>query len=135
ADGLEELIAFAEDGAIARCDVEKQQCSAAKIDGVQGKDVAVGDVDGDGFAEAVFLLEYSSTTQIVVWNLDAATTGQEESYGWSLDFPVHAMRAGDLDGDRVAELVLLEDRGWFGWADDKLHVFSPAAEQIVASHN
>jgi len=131
ADGIDELVAFGANGDIALCQVDKKKCSSASIDGVQGKDVAVADVDGDGFAEAIFLLEYSDKTDIIVWNTDADTTGQEQTVGWQLNFPVRAISAGDTNGNGVAEVAALEDGGWWGWKDDKVHLFSPATEQII----
>lgn len=133
ADGLDELVAFAEDGSIALCQVNAKTCAGATIDGALGTDVAVADIDGDGFAEPIFLFENQGSTQLVVWNTDAATTGQEESYGWVFDMGIKAISAGDIDGDRVAEILALEDGGWFGLANDKLHVFSPQAGNITST--
>lgn len=133
ADGLQELVAFAEDGSISLCHVETGQCDGAQIQGALGQDVAVADVDGDGYHEPIFLFEYSDKTELVVWNPDAAITGQEESYGWQFNFGIKAIAAGDLDGDFVAEVLCLEDGGWFGWANDKLHVFSVASGSMISS--
>jgi len=134
-DGIDELVAFSEDGTISICDVDTQACTAAKIDGVVGLDVAVGDVDRDGFAEPVFLLDTGDQVQMLVWNQDAAITEQDETLGWNVNVKAHAFSSGDLDGDGFSELVLLEDGGWWGWSDDKLHVFSPAQDAIVATTN
>jgi hypothetical protein len=133
-DNHDELVAFSKEGKIALCDVEKSSCKQAAIDGANGKDVAVADVDGDGFAEAVFLFDLKGKSGIVVWNLDADKTGQEKSIGWELNIAPRAMAAGDVTGDRVAEVLLLEDGGWWGWVSDKLHVFSPAKEAFLGSH-
>ncbi|MBW2453956.1 MAG: VCBS repeat-containing protein, partial [Deltaproteobacteria bacterium] len=135
ADGIDELIAFSAGGEITLCQVELGQCSGATIQGVQGKDVAVGDVDGDGFEEPIFLIDHGGETEIIVWNTDAEQTGQEETVGWQFNFPVSSFGVGDLDGDKVAEIVALEDGGWWGWANDKLHIFSAATEQFVATHD
>jgi hypothetical protein len=132
-DGMEELIVFADDGRIELCDVDTETCQSAEISGAAGKDVEIADVDGDGFGEALFLFDMEGESELVVWNLDAATTGQEESYGWSFNFPIRSIGSGDLDGDRIAEVVALEDGGWWGWADDKLHLFSPKSESLTAA--
>jgi hypothetical protein len=133
ADGRDELVAFAEDGSIALCDAKLGSCTHASIEGAQGKDVAVADVDRDGRAEPVFLFDLNGASDVVIWNTDAATTGQEESYGWEFNIAPRAMAAGDLDGDLAAEVVLLEDGGWWNWADDKVHVFSPTQEAILGT--
>jgi hypothetical protein len=131
ADGLDELVAFAEDGSIAVCDVDQMKCLAGSIADVTGKDVAVADIDGDGFAEPVFLLEADGKTQVVAWNTNADDTGEESTVGWGLNFPARALAAGDVMGDKTAELALLEDGGWWGWTDDKLHIITPANGQIL----
>jgi len=135
ADSTDELVAFSEDGTIALCNIDEGNCSAAKIDGVVGKDVAVADIDGDGFDEALFLLDHEGESELIIWNPDAEKTEQEETYGWSFNFPVRAIAAGSISGSPVAEVVLLEDGGWWGWANDKLHVFSPSQEAFVSSHD
>jgi len=135
ADGLDELIALGEDGTIAACDVDVAECWIGNIDDSEGGDVAVADVDGDGYDEPVFLLRYGGETTIVVWNTDAEKTQQEPVAGWELNFPVKSIAAGDLDGDGIGEVALLEDGGWWGLADDKLHVFSPAAGEITATQD
>ncbi len=134
-DGIEELVAFSEDGTISVCNVDTRTCSGAKIDDVTGLDVAVGDVDRDGFSEPVFLLDMGGQVQMLVWNQDADITGQEATLGWNVNIKAHSFSSGDLDGDGFSELVLLEDGGWWGWNDDKLHVFSPAQDAIVATTN
>jgi len=135
ADGLDELVAFSADGAIAVCDVDIKSCKIANIDGAKGKDAAVADVDGDGYAEPVFLLEVGDKTELIAWNTDSEKTGQDKTVGWQLNFPARAISAGDVSGDGQAEIALLEDGGWWGWKDDKVHVFSPQSEQIIMSKN
>jgi len=131
ADGIDELVAFATDGTIAVCQVDVGTCSGASIDGASGKDVAVADVDGDGFEEPVFLIDYEGSSQLIVWNTDAEQTEQESTYGWSFNFPVVAMSAGKLSADApAADVMLLEDGGWWGWSSDKLHGFRPSAEDF-----
>ncbi|MBW2528152.1 MAG: hypothetical protein JRI23_28495 [Deltaproteobacteria bacterium] len=132
ADGLDELVAFSDDGTISLCDVETESCQVAMIEGAEGKDVAVADVDGDGYHEPIFLFENSDSTELVVWNVDAELTGQDEAYGWVFPFGIKSIAAADVDGDLVAEVLCLEDGGWFGLASDKIHVFSPAREELVA---
>ncbi len=133
ADGLDEVIAFAEDGTISVCHVDTKICQAAKLPGAKGKDVAVADVDGDGYDEAVFLFEKNDKSDIVVWNIDHELTGDKESKGWELSFPVRALSAGRFVADGPESVVLLEDRGWWGFKDDRVHMFSTTAEEITLS--
>jgi len=115
ADGTDELVALSSGGEIRVCGVEVGQCAGWNFSAsVEGKDVAVDDVDGDGFEEAIFLIDHGGESQIIVLNTDHEKTGQEETTGWQFNFPVRSFAAGDLDGDKVAEIVTLEDGGW--WA-------------------
>jgi hypothetical protein len=134
-DGTDELVAFGNAGGISICDVPSGKCGEAVIEGVGGKDVAVADVDGDGYDEPVFLIDNDGDTQLIVYNTDHEATGQKESLGWSLGFGADSMAAGDLDGDGVAEVVLHEDKGWHNWVSDNLKVFSPSKEQITISRS
>ncbi len=133
-DGVDELIAFAEDGSISACDVDENTCRQAKISADSGKDVAIADIDGDGFEEPLFLVDHEGTSEVIVWNLDAELTGQEESTGWAFNFPIVALGAGNLTGQPgSAQIVALEDGGWWGWNSDKVHVFDPATENFVST--
>lgn len=131
ADGIDELVGVSEDGAIALCHVDEDRCESANIADATGKDIAVADVDGDGYFEPVLVLDAGDASDLVVWNYDADETGQEESLAWRVDFPVRAASAGDLDGDHTDEIVMLEDGGWWGWSDDKLHSFNTATEALT----
>ena len=133
ADGIDELVAFASDGTIAVCHVDVGTCSGASIDGASGKDVAVADVDGDGFAEPIFLIDNQGSSELIIWNTDAELTEQEPTYGWGFNFPVVAMSAGKLSADApTADVLLLEDGGWWGWSSDRLYTFRPTAEDFIA---
>ena len=132
ADGVDELVALGDDGSISLCHVDEGTCTIAQFEQAGGKDVAVADVDGDGFDEPVFLLDLNGESTIIVWNVDAAITGQEESYGWTFNFPIRAIGAGHVSGASSAEVVALEDGGWWGLNDDTLYVFSPASESFIA---
>jgi len=123
-DGLDELVAVAQGGALAICDVDTKQCTPSSV-GTSARDVSVGDVDGDGFAEAVVLAEPGDS--LVVWNHDAAKVTQE------LGFTAQSVAAGDLDGDGTAETTLFEDRGWLGFASDRLHVLSGPTVDVSGS--
>ncbi|MSP24878.1 MAG: hypothetical protein EXR75_06865, partial [Myxococcales bacterium] len=107
ADGVDELVALSATGQIALCNVEANACATASLDGAVGKDIAIADVDADGYGEPVILLDAGDTSEIIVWNTDAEKTGQEASRGWTVDFKVRALAAGDLEGKGRADVVLL----------------------------
>jgi len=134
-DGIDELVAISDDGEIALCHVDENRCEKATIDSAEGKDIAVGDVDGDGFEEPLLLIRSGGDSQVIVWNTDHEVTGDDSSHGWSFSFGVRALGAGRLREQATADIVLLEDRGWNGWKDDKLHVFDAATEQFIATKN
>ncbi len=131
-DGLDELVAFGAGGDIAVCDVDERRCGAARIEGVSGRDVAVGDVDGDGFAEAIFLYNTGDDESLLVWNLDADQTGQDESLAWSLSFDAKEIAAGDPFGRGYDVVVIKHEGGYLDIADDKLQLFDVTSEQLSA---
>jgi hypothetical protein len=104
-----------------------------ELTGTTGVSIAAGDVDGDGFDEPVVLVDRDGTSEIVVWNTDHALTEQEELIAWSVNKTLSALGVGDVDGDGLAEAMVLEDGGLWGWTSDVLHVFSPAQGAIIAS--
>jgi hypothetical protein len=132
-DGLDELVALGRDGDIAICDVDTNSCTHAAVEGVKGRDVALGDVDGDGYDEVLLLLEDGSDEMLLIYNVDAALTGQEASYGWGLSFDAKEIDAGDIYGRGSDVVVVKHEGGWAGNADDKLEVFDVSAEAFIAS--
>jgi hypothetical protein len=136
ADGIDELVAFGEGGHIAVCSLLDDSCQQASIEGIKGKDVTVGDVDGDGFGEVVLLIEVDGNRQVIVWNLDAETTAQDQSVGWDFgDADLKSIAAGDLDGDGIAEVVVLHEQGWWDQKDDKLFALDARSGSKVVERN
>jgi hypothetical protein len=132
-DDVDELVGLSGTGEVAVCRVTEQTCTLYGFDGAVGESVTMADVDGDGFDEPVLALVSEGQRLLVAWNLDAEETGQDEIVAWEVNVALTALDSGDVDGDGVAELLLLEDGGYWGWAKDRVHVFSPASGQIVAS--
>lgn len=133
ADGVDELVAFGTDGKISVCHVAQNKCSTTSIDAilgtqenVVGEDVTVADVDGDGYAEPVFLYKASAGDTILVWNTDAAKTSQKKYVTWTLPEHLSAIAAGDIEGKGTAEIVGLEP----GVADPQYPV--PARLHVMA---
>ncbi len=123
-DGLDEL--FSVGGySFTACDVDSGACSQwdfATTSSVM-VDVSVGDVDGDAYSELVILLDWDGEPYFYVHNFDHAITGQPE---YALTIPEvtpKRLDVGDLDGDRVAEIVVLVDRGWMGLKDDHINAY------------
>lgn len=132
-DGLDELVVLSRNGDLAVCQVELKSCSLASIDGVKGRDIAVGDVDGDGYDEAIILYEKGDDEFLMVWNLDADETGQEESYGWALSFDAKEIDAGDLFGRGYDVVAIKHEGGWYDQVSDHVEIFDVTAESFVAS--
>jgi len=131
-DGVDELLAAAGD-TVALCNVVESTCSTATIDGADLTDVAFADVDGDGFAEPILLDPGDGASEILVWNTNSDVTGEEPLLAWELNKATFAIGAADIDGDSVAEILMLEDGGWWGWSSDALHALSAKSGQIVVS--
>jgi hypothetical protein len=117
-DGLDDLVALSADGRFALCKAPEEACRTWSWNGdVQGIDVAVADIDGDGFAEAVFLIKNGGRIEVIVWNPHHEQTGEDEFYGiapgsGTTDSDFKHLAAGDLTGDGVAEIVAIHDRIW-----------------------
>ena len=128
-DGLDEVIAVSSSGDVAVCDAETGACDSWKFDGGYSiLDVAAVDIDGDVLSEPILLLEYGSTRYIYAFNSDAAETGQTGAWSSSVSEYTTRITAGDLDGDRLGEIVALQDGGYLGWGDDLLEVWIIDAE-------
>lgn len=124
ADGIDEIIAISAGGKVAMCDADIDDCKEFSFSGnVEGQDVGAGDIDGDGFAEPVFLVKADGNTEILAWNVDWELTQQEEIVGAGINTQYMALDVGDVDGDGTAEVFALEDGGWAGFAKDHVHVY------------
>ncbi len=134
ADELQEVVAFSDKGKVSVCDAVSSKCETTDIIPPQVPggppptapdviDGAVGDVDGDGYAEPVLLTKKS----LIIANLDAAKTGQAKVIELAVDKVFTRIAMGDLDGDGSDEIVGIYD-GTFG---DDLYVFSVKAGQLV----
>jgi hypothetical protein len=117
ADGVDELVAL-NTTSVAVCDVAENKCSTVSLEGGEGLDLAVADVDADSRAEILVL---KSTNVILAINLDHEETIQSERFTVATDAEISKIAAGDIDGDSRAEVIGLEDGGYFG--DERLHVY------------
>ena len=126
-DGRDDIIALSGDGRFALCKAAEQSCRSWSWNGdVEGVDVASADVDGDGYAEAIFLIRNGGETQLLTWHPHHEETGQDEFAGikpgsGSTDHDFKAIAAGDITGDGVAEVVAIHDRTWP--ADDRMKIY------------
>ena len=135
-DGLDEVVTVSEDGDIAICHMDELSCETYgwSDETITVEDIGVGDVDGDAVNEVVTLVEFDGDDFIYVMNLDASEENdQPESYQAWVENPLR-IDVGDLDGDRIAEVVLLintDDVPLGGlWAeDDALEIYTIAASE------
>lgn len=123
ADGLEELVAASADELVV-CHADEGRCDILEVPG-EILDVAVGDVDGDVRREVVLLLADGDERSLYIHNLDHEETVQVPFTSLLLDLEAEAVRltTGDIDGDQVAEIIVLADGGLFGAADDELAIY------------
>lgn len=120
-DGVDEVGVAESTGKFAICDALTKTCphvgNAETLVGIDLTvwDVTMGDVDGDGRAELAFVgWPKTSQTDFVVgvYNPDHAETGQAEMMSVQLAGNGKYISAGDIDGDRVDELFVLDDGSW-----------------------
>ena len=129
-DGLDEVVVVSEDGDINSCHMDARTCDGWAFEDATGLtllDVASGDVDGDAVAEVVLLIEAGGDTLIYVHNHDHEEKDQEPSYQTQVD-GITRIDVGDLDGDRMAEIVALHNVNSIPvWGeDDEILVFNIA---------
>jgi FG-GAP-like repeat len=103
-DGVDRVVATTASGTFAICDAKTSQCEKLSLGQGNVSDVAVGDVDGDGYSEVLFLVG----DKIVVYNYDGGKTTQPKTISSSTGRALSRISAGDLDGDGVDEVVGLE---------------------------
>jgi hypothetical protein len=122
-DATDEIVVLSAAGGIAIC----KQAGGCKHynfgNGERGVDVAVADTNADGVAEIMFLLRTGDATSIAAWSVDVANGFVAASFDTHFD----AITAGDIDVDGRAEIAVLEDRGWFGFASDRVHFYRVGA--------
>jgi hypothetical protein len=124
-DGLDEIVAVSALSDIAICHADTQQCDPWLSDGTRFMDVAVGDIDGDSFEEPILLVDVDGERYLYAFHPNAELTGEDLDYFSHIGSDeMHRITAGDLDGDWVAEVVVLKEEWWCGgFCDDQLHAF------------
>jgi hypothetical protein len=122
-DGTDDIVALSAAGQIAICQQTGGCSSYSFTNGPQGIDVATGDTNGDGVDEVAFLLRTGDTSTVAVWQ----PTVEDGMVAASFDVHFQAITAGDVDRDGRAEIAALEDRGWLGFASDRVHVYAIGA--------
>jgi len=125
-DGLDELVAFGAAGEIALCDPRAKTCKAPTFAHAwKGLDTSVADVDGDGYGEALFLGEEAGKLTLFIWNVNGNITGEVELRKAPFtETGLVRLTSGDLDGDKIAEILALKDNGWMGIPTDDLNVYT-----------
>ncbi len=133
-DGLDEVVSISRQGEIADCSMDTAECAVYNFDDddVNMLDVATGDIDGDAVAEIILLLELDDNHYVYVLNHDYEGKDQPQSYQKYVENAAR-LDVGDLDGDRVAEIVVLRDIN--DWPvvdeDDALDIYSVTAPDDI----
>lgn len=123
ATGTHDLVAVSDAGEIRVCHAD--ECEGFQFESsVTALDIAGGDVDGDGRDEVMVLITFDGAYQVIGLNLDYETTGQPLSFGDNVP-PADRISIGDLDGDRIDELITLDDDGCglFGCGNDTVRTY------------
>lgn len=128
-DGLDEAVAVSDRGDTAVCSMDTGRCEYYSFSGgVDTLDVAVGDIDGDTLAEIVYLVQIDGYRYLYGFNPDYELSGQVDGWwyypGDDNDNP-QRIAVGDLDGDRVEEVVGLWNDACWDWCDDSVKAWAP----------
>lgn len=108
-DAVAEIVAIGAAGEYAVCRVPTQICVTRKLVGVTGKDVTVADTDGDGFGEAIMLVDDASgASRLVTYNENGASNGQQAEITTQTDATFARISAGALGGEGGREVVAIE---------------------------
>jgi len=116
-DALDDIVALSATAEVTVCSLAGS-CGRWNVGNAIGLDIAAGDTDGDGIAELVILLDVAERTEVLAFNIV-----EDRTVGASFDTHFQAVTTGDLDRDGRAEVALLEDRGWLGFASDQVHTY------------
>ncbi len=130
--GLDEIVAVGEQGDLAVCSMATESCERFSIAGVTVLDATAGDVDGDGYAEPVFLMLSGATRVFYVLNTDYELTGQEQVLTSAAPLNLIRIAAGDVDGDGTAEILGLEDGALVAGVTDTLTLFRLEGAMMAA---
>jgi hypothetical protein len=102
--GLDEVIALGATS-VAICQVEAASCTRRELEAQsRAKDVATGDIDGDGVPEIVVLFE---SNHIVALHLGGTGTAEGERTVIQVGYTPDRISVGDLDNDGQAEVVAI----------------------------
>lgn len=123
-DEKDEVFVLGQFGNYALCGLDDRACVTGFFQNGSGRDVTIGDVDGDGQHEAVLLLDNGGETVLYVMEL----LGDGEDAQAPAGVGLVAIDAGDPDGDGVDQVFGLEPGGTF--SDTTLHAYAAMGGRI-----
>jgi len=122
-DSVDELV-VAGSNLFAVCDLALGSCQTHSLDNdVNVVDLAVADIDGDLLSEVIFLLDTPNGFELLAVNFDDTQALQSAEWSLPIEDDTYRLAAGDLDGDGLAEVVGLQEGGWWNLNDDELDLY------------
>jgi hypothetical protein len=128
ADGTDELIAVGDGGRFAVCQTATSVCTpySKTLNGNPSVflDVAAGDTNNDGADEILFLEDAGNGGRALAsFDLNSSNDGLPQFITSGFSGNYTAITAGDMDGDGVVEVAVLENGGYAGLASDTAHIY------------
>lgn len=124
-DSVDDIVAVSSGLRVAICSLAGSCTTYTLGEDLTAIDVAVGDTNGDGVGEVIALAHSGEQSIVAVWS---PSVEDSEILVGTFNSVFGAVASGDYDTDGRAEVSLLQDGGWLGWASDKVHSYRVGAD-------
>ncbi|MEM6731540.1 MAG: hypothetical protein AAF658_08275, partial [Myxococcota bacterium] len=133
-DALDELVVLGPSGESAICHFDQNECTSyGSSEVLDAKDAAIGDVDGDGYGEVIFLMWADEVPFIQVWNFDFQVTNQVQIYRSDI-FPIpRRIAIGETRPGLSQPIIGLVDQPDVAFDTDELIAYDVRGDRLIVS--